>query len=293
MAYSLINGAAINGDEGESPDRSVRPAGMDLVSEGLAAAVLGVDAQGERPLEFGGLVVVRKITPDGLDAVSAGTATGLFDALLQPDGIDLVTAGSATTAVVANATGSAVMEFGSLRVRNGVDVVVSPAGMDMVRPGLHIADVGMPPPIVAVSVAGSAVLEFGDLVVQRSGVTVDAAGSAVMEFGSLSFGWVGSANGASPLEFGGLRIAEVATAEGSAVMEFGNLATQHSLGVLGGLGLGASGTHTAAAAGSSVVASGGAVMEFGDLQSFGIVVFPRSSIPLAFGSLQMGRGASC
>ena len=293
MAYSLINGAAINGDEGESPDRSVRPAGMDLISAGLAAAVLGVDAQGERPLEFGDLVVVRKITPDGLDAVSAGTATGLFDALLQPDGIDLVTAGSATTAVVANATGSAVMEIGSLRVRNGVDVVVSPAGMDMVRPGLHIADVGMPPPIVAVSVAGSAVLEFGDLVVQRSGVTVDAAGSAVMEFGSLSFGWVGSANGASPLEFGGLRIAEVATAEGSAVMEFGGLATQHSLGVLGGLGLGASGTHTAAAAGSSVVASGGAVMEFGDLQSFGIVVFPRSSIPLAFGSLQMGRGASC
>ena len=163
----------------------------------------------------------------------------------------------------------------------------------MVRPGLHIADVGMPPPIVAVSVAGSAVLEFGDLVVQRSGVTVDAAGSAVMEFGSLSFGWVGLANGSSPLEFGGLRIAEVATAEGSAVMEFGSLATQHSLGVLGGLGLGASGTHTAAAAGSSVVASGGAVMEFGDLQPFGIVVFPRSSIPLAFGSLQMGRGASC
>lgn len=293
MAYSLINGAAINGGEGESRDRSIRPAGMDLVSEGLAAAVLGVDAQGERPLELGGLVVVRQITPDGLDAVSAGTATGLFDALLQPDGIDLVTAGSATTAVVANATGSAVMEFGSLRVRNGVDVVVSPAGMDMVRLGLHIADVGMPPPIVAVSVAGSAAVEFGDLVVQRSSVTVDAAGSAAVEFGSLSFGWVGLANGASPLEFGELRIAKVATAAGSAVMEFGNLATQHSLGVLGGLGFGASGTHTAAAAGSSVVASGGAVMEFGDLQSFGIVVFPRSSIPLAFGSLQMDRGASC
>lgn len=98
MAYSLINGAAINGGEGESPDGSIRPAGMDLV-----------------------------------------------------------TTGSATTAVVANATGSAVMEFGSLRVRNGVDVVVSPAGMDMVRLGLHIADVGMPPHIVAVNVAGSAI----------------------------------------------------------------------------------------------------------------------------------------
>ena len=292
MGYGLINGAVINGDDEDSPDKVANFAGMDLVQAGTAVAVLSFDAGSAQPLEIGYVATVMASGIAGVDLVRTDTHTALFEMILPFAGVDAVRAGTAAASVAASANSARPLEIGPIRAQNGVDVAATPEGFDIVRSGLHSALSGQPMPGVALSAASSSPLEIGSLTLVRGGMTYDAGSGKPLQLGALTTGVALYAATAKPLELGGADIATTVFAASARPIEIGPVSTRHSITV-GGLALGRAGTASASAAGSVSNATSARPMEIGGMGDFGAILYARQSRPLQLGHIAVDRGTTC
>lgn len=286
MSYPLINGATINGFEAGQTE------GIELVTAGLATASHDVYPAGALPLEIGDIDARFSIGPDGIDLVQTETHTAIYSGIVLPAGIELVTAGVATVHVVVVAVGARPLEIGAPRARNGVDVEARPAGLDLVRSGLHSAFLAQPAPAMTVEAAGTRPLQMGVPGAHLGSVTVDAPGYHALEMGDPATGVAAQAVGHAAMEFGQPSTGIVVIGRGGVALDMGAPALRFRISVTG-FDFGISGKHSALVAPTEVFASGAHPMEFGNPLAPTVVVFGRQSFPMQLGQPSLDRGATC
>ena len=287
MSYPLINGAAINAEEG-----GLQLFGLDLVTAGMATAAELVTAGGHTPLELGAPTVKHAIGVDGIDLVASGTHTGLFNALLQPSGIDLVTAGLGSVAVTAMAEGVTALEFGDHRAKIGQDTEILIDGLDLVRKGYHSALAAQPGPIVVADAVGYFPLELGTPAIARSASEVQAQEAYPLAMGVPALAVTLTAQSYYPLEIGQANTAFAASAASARPLECGEPVVAFALSPAG-VDLVRVGTHGTDVAGAVVEMQGAHVLEIGTPGTPTFIAYARQSFPMQVGTPSILRGATC
>ncbi|MDH4418909.1 MAG: hypothetical protein QE485_16995 [Acidovorax sp.] len=158
MSYPLINGAEINGTDSDG----VQTEGIELVTAGVPALALALDAGGAQPLELGDHVFQIGFnaapSPAGLDLVH----TGLHSVFMGQPGAD----------VTLFAPGARVLELGGLAVdAGGITVDAGSAQpLELGGPGFGVAGLA----------SGAHVLELGEA---DAGFIAEASDAVALEFG--------------------------------------------------------------------------------------------------------------
>lgn len=294
MSFPSINGAAINGEEGG--DVAITPAGLDAVRTplGVPTAYAVGSYAGARPVEIGDVEARVVVLVPGLDAVSSGTAIAVYDALITPAGLDAVTPGVAAVAGVYVAPGSYPVELGNHRIRQGIDVEITPAGMDAVRSGLHLVVRGMPPADGVYPAAGARPVEMGGGIVRPGTIAAVAPGARPVEVGQPGTQVAGIAPGAYPVEVGSVGAPRTAvSAPGARPVELGQPSAQISITV-GGLDPVRGGTHAVQLGGADFPCPGAYPVELGD---FGtpprVTARAPQHFPVQLGAHTIQREAAC
>lgn len=287
MSYPLINGAAINGEDG-----GLQLDGIELPLVGAATALHYLVAGGYSPLEPGAPSVQFTLVAQGLDLVASGTHTGLFNAMLQPTGIDSVVSGTADVFLVAQANGAPCLDLGSHRAQIGVDQALYVDGRDLVRHDIHSALAGQPAPNVVADAASYWPLEFGAPSASRTGNEVDAASAQPLEIGMPGLSVTLAAAGSWALELGGASAAFAFQALSTLPMECGDPSASFWL-TPGGVDLARAGTHSAAQGSHVATAAGAHVMEFGTPGAPRFTAYARQVFPLQVGTPTISRGLTC
>lgn len=290
MTYPLINGETINGEEDGGGVISF--AGLDVGVAGTAVVRVPVDVGSAYPTEFGDLATAFPIAPAGLDVGISGTHSGLFQKPLPFDGLDLGVAGVPSVRVTAYPQSAQPLEFGPFRAQNGVDVEVTPSGLNIGRTGLHGAIAGQPAPVLAVQVASVRPLEIGALSVVRSGTVVEPASALPLEIGPLATGIALTVAGAHPLEIGGINTAVVVSVQSATPVQMGGMTTQSSVAPAG-IDIGVSGTHSANADGITIHVGSAQPLELGGFGALGFAAYVRSARPMKIGPISIDRGSAC
>lgn len=287
MSYPLINGAAINAEEG-----GLQLPGLDLVAAGMATAVLAVTAGGHTPLELGAPTVKHAIGVGGIDLVSSETHTGLFNALLQAPGMDLVAAGIGSAAITAFADGAQAFEFGDHRAKIGQDVEILTEGIDLVREGYHSALAAQPGPIVVADVTSFFPLELGAPAIARSASEVQAQEAYPLLMGAPALAVTLTAQSYYPLEMGQANTAFAASVASARPLEYGEPVAAFALSP-SGVDLARVGTHGTDVAGAAVEIQGAHVLEIGTPGTPTFIAYARQSFPMQVGNPSISRGATC
>lgn len=287
MSYPLINGAAINAEEG-----GLQLFGLDLVTAGMATAAELVTAGDHTPLELGDPTVMHAIGVGGIDLVSSGTHTGLFNALLQPPGMDLVTAGIGSAAITAFADGAQAFEFGDHRAQIGQDVEIIAEGIDLVREGYHSALAAQPGPIVVAEATSFFPLELGAPAIARSASEVQAQEAYPLSMGVPALAVTLAAQSYYPLEMGQANTAFAASVASARPLEYGEPVVAFALSP-SGVDLVRVGTHGTDVAGAVVEMQGAHVLEIGTPGTPTFIAYARQSFPMQVGTPSISRGATC
>jgi len=286
MAYPLINGAVINGED------AVETKGIDLVRAGHYLAVNVGLVAGFAPLELGTPSAKLSIRPPGLDLVRTATHSIRYNQALKPPGLDLVTAGTANTHSTLYALGASPLELGTPRVKTGVDVELVVGGMDLVRTAQHGILPALTPDNKVLMVAGKSALELGEPRIELKKITITAQGYAPLELGSPSAGQALQVAGASPMELGTPSVATTIKAKGASPMELGTPSVSVSLGH-SGIDLVRAGKTSVRSADAALQVAGAAPLELGQPGTVAITLYARPFIALELGTPRIDRGTAC
>lgn len=293
MGFPSINGAAINAEEGAG----ILIEGLDIVRTPLSthtAYAVGSYA-GAHPLELGDFDGIEfQARPPGLEMVSQGTHLVVYNASITPAGIEMVSAGVGRLEGVFAAPGTYPLEIGAHRIQQGVDVAISPVGLDIVRAGLHMAHAGMPPPAFTFSAPGARPLELGQPRLVLGGLTAQAPGFYPLTLGQPGTRFAGIAPGAYPLEIGGLGSPVTAYgAPGTYAMELGTPSVHIGLPVTG-IEMVRAGQHAVVVGGVAFEYEGAYPLELGDLDAPPrVTARAPQHFPMQMGHHSVQREATC
>lgn len=287
MAYPLINGTAINGDEGGGGTT-----GIDLALHQPPSTARSAMGQGAYPFGFGTAAIRLTISPPGLDLARAEQHVIKFNRNLIPAGMDLANSAPPLLAMRIMDPGHSPLDFGIGKVQIGHDVALAAVGIDLARAGQSALARGLPPPNTAIQASGRRALELGNAAVQSGAVTVYAPSAWPLELGVGSVKVALQAPAGDSLSLGASGATVLLRAPGAHALELGAPAAQSGLS-LSGIELCTAGASRILPQGVALLAAGYQPIELGAPMELPVMVRARQSFPFALGQPGVYRGTTC